>query len=272
MSRIRLTLTFTICSLLLFFAIFRMNDILPKEGQSFEGVSDPVTALLFITTVAVAIERLIELFWTVLGGFLGTYWPLNLVSRQAIGIVEDLDNSLKPFHIEVSSRLNDLRAQGKITEEELSNAKEEISKLGGQFNEIKNLPLDNQKLQVLITVASRNINYISKKYGSIIEGVDHVNSIAKTALIGTQAFVETFKDNPGRRLISIYLGMLCGLLASYAFELNIFQLILGAGEGDYKWQVVATGIVIGLGSGPTHEVIRAVQEYKKSKKSSNSSS
>jgi hypothetical protein len=34
-------------------------------------------------------------------------------------------------------------------------------------------------------------------------------------------------------------------------------------------QVILTGLIIGLGSGPTHEVIRAVQEYKKSRKGDN---
>jgi hypothetical protein len=35
------------------------------------------------------------------------------------------------------------------------------------------------------------------------------------------------------------------------------------------WGVAITGLVMGLGSNPTHEVIRAIQEVKKSRKSGN---
>jgi hypothetical protein len=38
---------------------------------------------------------------------------------------------------------------------------------------------------------------------------------------------------------------------------------------NFYWGIVFTGIVMGLGSNPTHEVIRALQEFKKNLKIQN---
>jgi hypothetical protein len=40
----------------------------------------------------------------------------------------------------------------------------------------------------------------------------------------------------------------------------------GSGTG---WGLVFTGLLIGLGSNPTHEVVKALQEYKNSKAAAN---
>src|SRR3712207_395458 len=43
------------------------------------GFRDAANALAFTTGTAIGIERSIELMWTILGGILGTYWPLTTV-------------------------------------------------------------------------------------------------------------------------------------------------------------------------------------------------
>jgi hypothetical protein len=84
--------------------------------------------------------------------------------------------------------------------------------------------------------------------------------------------VATFKDNPGRRLISIYVGAVFGLLVSGMLSLDLFAAALQRPTATIgpSWLphlgIVLTGLVMGLGSNPTHEVIRAVQEFKKSLK------
>jgi hypothetical protein len=61
-----------------------------------------------------------------------------------------------------------------------------------------------------------------------------------------------------------------GLILAGVFGLDVFQAVLeGAKESQKKWQIIFTGLMIGLGSNPTHEVIRAIQEYKKSRKGEN---
>jgi hypothetical protein len=105
--------------------------------------------------------------------------------------------------------------------------------------------------------------------------------VAGTVLGDVGAFLATFKDNPGRRLLSIALGLVLGVGIAMAFGLDIFSAILTdpstdqvAGQGVSTAVSasllggVATGVLIGLGSSPTHEVIQALQEYKKRQRSS----
>jgi hypothetical protein len=136
--------------------------------------------------------------------------------------------------------------------------------------------------------------------------------LSGTAIQGATDFLATFKDNPGRRLLSIYAGCVLGLVVAGLLGLDVFRAVLdepagGAtaqvaryasapgrpeaaaadehhGIGDWPgsaWDwlreatdfehigVALTGLVIGLGSNPTHEVIRVLQEYKKTRKSGN---
>jgi len=89
--------------------------------------------------------------------------------------------------------------------------------------------------------------------------------------------VATFKDNPGRRLISICAGAILGLIAAWALGLDAFQAAYQAPPGDvvggvppqWQWGIAVTGLLMGLGSTPTHEVIKLVQEVKKSRKTGN---
>ena len=177
MSQKRIAWIFIISSLVLLITIYLLSR--SESNSILKGVGDPATALIFITTVAVAIERFIELIWTFIGGAFGTYWPLNLIANQAEGMVEDLDNSLKPFYKEMTASLEGLLVEGEITEKQLSSAKEEISRLSNRFDEIKNLPLNNQRLQMLIAVSSKNVDYISEKYGKIIGGGGASSSYCK---------------------------------------------------------------------------------------------
>lgn len=65
-------------------------------------------------------------------------------------------------------------------------------------------------IHALPLTASQNVNYFYKKYGNIVSDVDTASNIANTAIDGLQNFLSTFKDNPGRRLISIYMGAVLG--------------------------------------------------------------
>lgn len=110
-------------------------------------------------------------------------------------------------------------------------------------------------------------------------------NVAIKALGGLSDFVASFADNPGRRLISLGLASILGLIVAGAFRLDIFNAILAPASGnapvplhsaDHLWflpiaysiypGVILTGFLLGLGSAPTHEVIRVLQEYKNSQK------
>src|SRR5688572_14045797 len=86
---------------------------------------DAAAILTFITGAAVAIERIIEVMWTIFGGVWGTYWPLSAIHKQVKGMVEDLDSALKPFHETSRLGLDELVKQGQLTQEELVVTKKE---------------------------------------------------------------------------------------------------------------------------------------------------
>jgi hypothetical protein len=244
------------------------------------GFKDATATLTFITGAAIAIERIIEALWTFLGGIWGTYWPLNTITRQVKTMVEDLDTALKPFHEKAQLRLDQLEQQGKLTKEQLTAGEKEIERMKARFDELMRLTPDNQRIQLLAAAASQNVAYLYKKYGEILPQLKQASDTANTAINGLQDFLATFKDNPGRRLISIYLGAVLGLGVAGLFSLDVFQAVLQTPAQEATGglldacvlldvRVIFTGLVIGLGSNPTHEVIRAIQEYKEGRKGAN---
>jgi hypothetical protein len=57
--------------------------------------------------------------------------------------------------------------------------------------------------------------------------------VSGTALLPMQNFLSSFKDNQGRRLISIFLGAMLGLILVGVFGLDVFQAVLeGAKESQ----------------------------------------
>jgi hypothetical protein len=244
--------------------------ITPPASNSFK---DGATTLAFIGGAAVGIERVLEAFWTFMGGVVGTFWPLNVINKQVQTLVVDLDSALKPFHEEALKKIEALKNAGNTTEEELERLKKaenEIGALKARFDDLKKLAPDNQRVQLLTAAASQNVAVLKEKFGDLLSDADRATKVANTAIGGLQDFLSTFKDNPGRRLISIYLGAILGLFVAGFFGLDV---LAAASDSPSKCplMVLLTGLIIGLGSNPTHEVIRAIQEFKKGQKGENTS-
>lgn len=248
-------------------AFVALNTVEPNSG-----FRDATAVLTFIAGAAIAIERVIEVFWTALTGFLGAYWPLNAINRQIKTMEKDLDTALKPFH-EKAQILDQLEKKGKLTQEQLASAGNEIDRMKARFDELVKLTPDNQRMQLLAAAASQNAAYLHQKYHKLAPDLDQALDTTNAAINGLQDFLSTFKDNPGRRLISIFFGATLGLIVAGVFNLDVFQAVLGAPERADPFlidlRVIATGLAIGLGSNPTHEVIKAIQVYKESQKGEN---
>jgi hypothetical protein len=106
----------------------------------------------------------------------------------------------------------------------------------------------------------------------LLPALESSGSVANRALAGVSEFVQTFADNPARRLMSIYAGALLGLVFAWALRLDAIQATLGTIDFPGvapNLGVAATGLVIGLGAAPTHEVIKTLQETKESRKLEN---
>ncbi len=83
--------------------------------------------------------------------------------------------------------------------------------------------------------------------------------------------LSSFQDNPARRIASLVLGTSFGMVVAGAAGLNLFVATLVTAAGDKSSLptilagtagVLLTGIVIGLGSAPTHEVVKSLQAYR----------
>ena len=241
-------------------------------GNSGAGSVNATAMLSMITACAIGIERVIEGFWTIIGMTKGAWWPLNLVDDEVNGLVNNLNTQLEPVYKQAYDAVEKIKATGEMTQAQLEKAKQEAKKeiddLRGRIEKLKQLAPDNQRVNLIAATAFQGISYLEKKYPGYVTTAN----IANQAITGVSDFVATFKDNPGRRLISIYLGSLLGLIVAGAVGLDLFKatgLTLKSLPFLPFTSVALTGLLIGLGSNPTHEVIRAIQEYKKSRKGDN---
>ena len=271
MNKQTVLLIVTIATVVLAVAIWGVFQTELSDHGANSGFQNATAALSFITGAAVGIERTIEAMWTMLGGLLGTYWPLNVVNMQVLALTGELGNSLKPFHEELIEKVEE--AKKTVTDpaikKRLEDAPADIERLKARFDELQNLAPGNQRVQLLAAAASQNVSYLKAKYGDVLADLDSAATIAGTAIDGIQDFLASFKDNPGRRLISIYLGALLGLVLAGMFTLDIFKALDVTVKVNPHVPIVLTGILIGLGAGPTHEVIRVVQEFKENRKGRN---
>lgn len=143
-----------------------------------------------------------------------------------------------------------------------------------RFDELVALTPDNQRVQLLAAAASQNVTYIYNRVEESSKQLEDALDTATATINGLQEFPASFKDNPGRRLISLYMGAAFGLAVAGIFSLDIFQAVLDTPPAELDGalldlRVIFTGLVIGLGSNPTHEVIGLIQEYKENRKGAN---
>lgn len=243
-----------------------------------QGARDAAAALAIIGAASVGIERLIEMGWTALGSFLGDWWPLSVVKQQVEALENDLDPIVDKFYADASNALDLVSAAGKLTAEELTNAKAEIgaqrSSLTTQLDALRGMAPDSQRAQLLYVATRQKVDVIASKYSDFSDDVVRAVNEAQQSITALGDFVATFKDNPGKRLISIWAGMLLGLGAAGFLGLDVFVAVLGPDGVAVTPRpdpigIVATGLIIGLGSGPTHEVIKVLQEIKKSRATGN---
>jgi hypothetical protein len=243
--------------------------VAPTTNGAFQTSA---ATLAFITGAAVAIERAIEAGWTVVGGIKGSYWPLNVVGNQVNTLVTNLDTALQPYYQGATDAVETLSKAGQWSQEQITSATTEIEQFKQRFRDLKALAPDNQRIQLLVAAAAQNVAYIEQKYQAHIADFTRVRGIADEAINGLQNFVASFKDNPGRRLIGLYVGVVVGLVVAGLMGLDLIQATLQIPPEKLthpRLDIVLTGAVLGLGSSPTHEVIRAIQEYKKNRKGDN---
>jgi hypothetical protein len=242
-------------------------------GPPNAAFTSSASALAVIAGVAVGVERVLEAFWTVAGQMKGWWWPLGKVGGLADKPTAALDAVVKPFldkaMDEVSSWPNPEQAKAKLRE-----VRDSLNKLPKYVSA--------EQLSLLPKPATKAIESFLK-----VSKDDELNAQAEAALEAVaevKTFAESFKDNPGKRIISIYVGVILGLVIAWALGLDLFQATLelqqaeaaaqevaqkvaesGGEQGPYfpAWSIAVTGLIVGLGSSPTHEAIKLLTEWKK---------
>lgn len=263
------TNVFVFVAVSIFLTVFGL--VAQFSSPLISGVTSSAATLTIIMAGAVGIERALETFWTYMGLIRGSWWPLGPVREQLEGLISSLDNSFEPFYEEAQLKIQQLQQATKWGREKISAAAKDLDEIKRHVDQIKKLPIDSQRVQLITASASRSIEYFSTKYPEIQEAA----TLATFGIQGVTDFVETFKDNPGRRLISLFAGAIAGLIIAGVLGLDLFQAVLQSNSATQESgmlphvRVAITGLLMGLGANPTHEAIRLLQEIKNGRKTVN---
>ncbi len=244
-------------------------------GQS---AANGAAALAIISGSAVVIERVLEAFWTFIDSRYGSWWPFSIVHDAISKLVTDFDDYVKPYFDRLTFLRDEIATLHKGDVEWQAYADTVLEEINAGAQRLQDLALklkdtqvgNDQKLGILVESASNEINSILARYPDLQGKVDKNVDLAKSLTDDVDAFLSTFDDNPARRSISLIAGCLLGFAIALVLRLDLFSALgvqaLGPVAFLFGWTwgagVPLTGLIMGLGSSPTHEVIQAIQQYK----------
>lgn len=255
--------------------------IAPTEANG--GFAEPAAVLAFASLAAVVIERLIEGLFTALSGPLGQWWPMSSIKKEFDTFEKETESALTSVLEKTEKALERAKSvAGEGTErfENLqaahSRLNAEAESLSAQFEDARaKLAPGSARLQRAATISRAAHTALAEALEATGDTVSDAHALLqRTSATADRALliIGSFHDNPARRLASLGLGAAFGSIIAGGVGLNIFSATLATGAtADDVWVpqwllgglgVALTGIVIGLGSAPTHEVIKALQRYK----------
>lgn len=251
-----------------------------------EGFSDGAAVLAMVSLVAVGIERLIEMFWTLIATFKSAWWPLSAIAAAIDAVVDDTNKAVQPvFDLGIeglgAARAKLQAAGGDIADidAEIQRVRDQKTQYENQLKRIQSLGNDNQKVQLVATAAFQAVNRLDTAYGATMPKLRKAVNDANQVATGVSDILASFKENPAKKLLSIYLGSLIGLVVAGFVGLDLFAAA-GASLTIGGWAigsfvllpnvgVAMTGLVLGLGASPTHHVINYITEAAKARKAGN---
>lgn len=253
--------------LAVFVALFALVAHAP--GAAGAAPASAAAMLAVITAAALGIERVLEVFWTLAGQLASAWWPFNKVFRQVTALEADVKARVAGLQAEIAGKLAQGANLSADAQARLAAANAEMVKLQARLAELEELAPGNQQVSLVAATIVQGIGLIQQHQPAL----DFNFRLIDQSVAGLTDFVASFKDNPARRLISIWAGALLGLAVAYFVRLDVFLAVLGADLTPAGWwahlEIALTGLIIGLGSNPTHDVIAALQEVKKYRASQN---
>ncbi len=211
------------------------------------GYSDSAAILAVVAAVAIGIERVLEAGWTIIGLTSNAWWPFNMIGNQANQLLKLANNQLDPIYVEVDKAIDQLEAV------DMDKARKELQAIKSQIDTLMHAAPSSQQVNLVSVRALQALEYLDRKYPGVIRQID----IAQQTLYGVADFVATFKENPAKRLVSIFAGAMIGIAIAGLVGLDLFQAILGNPDAVPSSStlfpflgVAVTGLIMGLGSSP----------------------
>jgi hypothetical protein len=231
--------------------------------------------LAISTALAVGIERILEGFWTLMDQ-LATQasWPFASEAKQLEAFTSQFGTYVTPGLDSARTLLATLQQAAPAQYDQLT---QHVDALKRAVDAVASTQ-DPGMLPAALSAAQGALRSIALR----VENPD-IRAQVQLASAGVTALAQladSLATNPGRKILSLFAGALLGLLAAAVLGLDLIHAALGAppttssvlhdgltkwlssGAPSWQWAMVATGLLIGLGSNPTHEVIQAIQAYK----------
>jgi hypothetical protein len=247
--------------------------------SSNQGFADGAALLAFVSAVALGIERVIEVLWTAIGQSpLGAWWPFNRIKKAFDTIEEQTNSLLTAGFSNAETALESVRAGLAAGDDRINDINATLGRLEAQrarlvdqMNNAQTLAPGSARLALVTDVGTRCSMLLQETTSAAAGAADDARQLLQDADTATGLaldIVASFKDNPARRIASLILGASLGLLVAGFMGLNIFVAVLGSGDaGELAGTagILLTGLIVGLGSNPTHEVVKSLQRYKERK-------
>ena len=254
-------------------------------GKANGAFADGAAVLAMVSLVAVGIERVIEAFWTLVARKNDAWWPLNQIGQAVSGQVDAMNAAMKPvFDTAITeltaakSLLASSSAEAQRLETQINDVIAQKNAYVDQVKKVESLTKDGQRVNLIATAAIQASSRVDTALGTSMPAVREVFNDATLVATGAVDLVAGFKDNPAKKVISLALGMVIGLFAAAFLRLDLFAAAgapLPASTLRYPFTdvsvlpfvgVAVTGIVLGLGSNPTHQVVSLVTDAAKARR------
>lgn len=269
---------------------------------SNDGIA-ATTVLAFVAVLAVGVERVVELFFSIIDRReqFGGWWPLNQVSQSITNYETNTDAILTgPLKKVVEglesakSGLNQSDAEFAELEEAITDAKATVADLEKRRQDLGSLAPGSPRLILLTGIAGdaldtidRTVDEFGERVGAPLSDVRRDAKRLAAACDRGVDVISTFSDNPARRVLSVVVGATLGMLVAGFFGLNLFLAIAqepdesgnAGGQSEAKCAldnpteclteeagIVVTGVILGLGSNPTHEIISGLRKREKERR------
>jgi len=220
-------------------------------------------AIALVGSIAVGIERVQELFWSVVDFNIGPGWPFGILTKPIKDLATQIGAVMPGYLTQANDFLTKTKADGTLAQDKLAgleadliSAQDELAKLTA------GLPADSSARGFVSSFASR----LQRIQGVLPVG-DAALTTGQGAIVILDNLLAKMQSNPGRRIIGMLAGTILGMIICAILDVDMLNAIFGMTYSGFQVGIVATGILVGLGADPTHQVIRLLEEAKNQFKS-----